>query len=77
MIKINSCRDYFENRFTVLTDEVYDKIVTKLYGKASSSLSPTAAYITKLDRICLFDEAMTRELHGYKKSRELLHIQIN
>ena len=71
--EINNCRDYFENRFgCALTDEVYDKIVTKLYGKASSSLSPTAAYITKLDRICLFDEAMTRELHGYKKSRDIV-----
>ena len=29
-------------------------------------------HITKLDRICLFDEAMTRELHGYKKSRDIV-----
>ena len=56
-----TCENYWQRRFGKnLTDDIFDKIALKLYGHRSSELDPSASYITKLDRVCLFTEDMMR-----------------
>ena len=68
-----NCDQYWKDRFGCsLADEVFQEISMKLYGHCASELNSTAAYITKLDRVCLFEKQTMEELGLCPEIRRIL-----
>ena len=72
--KMNTtCEQYWKQRFgESLTRDVLNNITKKLYGHPASELDSSAAYTTKLDRVCLFDAQVMRKFDDYAGVRQVL-----
>ncbi len=68
-----TCCEYWEQRFgEALTHNVYNSIAEKLYGHPCTDLDESAAYITKLDRVCLLDAWTIRRMDSFPEARKVL-----
>lgn len=62
-VNLSSCHEYWTTKFgRKLAAEIFNPIAQKLYGTDSKELNMEAAYITKLDRVVLFNEKLMEEI---------------